>query len=482
MDRVPTGTTILVVAASLACNGSPSAPGSFDELCGQTDPVLLLSLEADQSPSTIPLHAIRRVGERLVYVVEEPEEHALFSVHSTGTCGEDRALVVEGVDFLFDPRHAFGDAVLACREATDEVLVLDPTGSRAPWPALVDVGCAALPVGAGVVGVRRHALGSDTGDLVYRSSLSDPDGPLEVLAGDVLVPLVDTYFLFADIRRLRTFGDEVLALTSVGDILTIDVEQDTSWVEISDVAAFELSYDGGFILYQPGPPHPGGVFGEEREMLLRDRSTGEDLALGKSAFGTLSGGVQTGMVRVADRVTGGTNVVLLPSLQQLYFPPERFVNGRHPESGFVMWTPSSGGSSGILHVFDPDTETSMPVFDRRGSWTYEEDQFLLLEKTGENAYTLWERYLDDPAPVRVADDVFQPFFVASDKLATIGDLEEDRHGTLYILDRDSGERIELDHRVNAFSGRLNWLHALGDAFAYAVSDADRSGIYAARVR
>jgi hypothetical protein len=124
----------------------------------------------------------------------------------------------------------------------------------------------------------------------------------------------------------------------------------------------------------------------------------------------------------------------------------------------------------------------MPVFDRRGSWTYEEDQFLLLEKTGENAYTLWERYLDDPAPVRVADDVFQPFFVASDKLATIGDLEEDRHGTLYILDRDSGERIELDHRVNAFSGRLNWLHALGDAFAYAVSDADRSGIYAARVR
>jgi hypothetical protein len=474
---------------------SPSDPDptETEELCGSTEPVLLLELSANEHPSRNPLQAIRRVDDRLVYFIETHAEEAPYppeessdvlgqTIYSTGLCGEDRATMGEA-DLLYDPRHDFGDVVLGCDWATGDVVVLDPKGGESRV-VLAEVGCAALPVADGIVGVRRYEPGIETGELVYVPSLIDPEAQEQVLRQGVLAPFTETTFFFADIRRMRATGNEVLTLWPSGEVEAINVVSGESRVELDDVAGFELSFDGGFIMWQQGPPVLAGGYWETREMFLRDRAEDENSSLGPGRFGIGSGGVQTGMVRsTADFQNEDTLVVLLPSGKQFSFSPDMFVNGRHPESGFILWSPSAAdGSPGALHVFDPDSEESMPVFDRYGGWTYEGDQFLMLEKTDEDQYTLWERYLSDPDPVVVAEDTFQPFFVADDKLATVRDLEGTRHGSLYAIDRETGLRGVLDDAVNAYSARLNWLGALGDAFAYAVSDGDRSGIYGLKLR
>jgi hypothetical protein len=479
-----------------ACGGdpAPAAPVELAEYCGETAPVRLLELGADQYPSRNPLQGIRRVGDRLVYVIETYVPGTPFpadsgelvlavEVHATGPCGEDPRRIADQVDFLFDARFEYGDVVLACRRDQDQVLRLDPSGESDPQVVLEGVGCAPLPAGGGIVGVRAHQAGSESGELIYRASLTDPNAPIEVLHDDALVPFEETGFYYADIRRLRTTGHEVLTLLASGEVLVIDVRDASAHVELPDVAGFELSYDGRFVLWQPGPPvTSGGSWGVD-EMWLRDRETGEDLSLGSARFGIGTAGVQDGMVRAtADFTSQDTLVVLLPSLQQLVFEPSRFVNGRHLPSGRVMWSPSAeDGTPGALHVLDPETGESEAVFDRYGGWTYFGDQFLLLEQTAEDHYTLWERHLDQPEQVRVVDDVFQPFFVSADRVAAVRDLDDDRHGTLVVVDRDSHAELEITDRANAFSSRLNWLGAMGDAFAWAVSDEAGSGIWAARV-
>lgn len=480
--------------AVAACGDDAVEPVALVEYCGETEPVTLLALGPDTYPTRNPLHAIRRVDDRLIHFVEIYAEGTEFpapsaedvvgtAVWATGPCGEDPVSIAQDVDFLYDPRHEFeDDVVLACRRATDEVLVLDPTGG-APRVLMQGVGCAILPVAGGVAAVVPDQAASETGQLVWKASVTDPDAPLEVLHDDALVPFIDTGFYYADIRRLRTTGDEALVLTSTGAIVAIDAKDGSEKVEVDDAAGFELSYDGRFILWQPGPPVLAGGAWDLREMYLLDRETGEQLSLGEARFGIGSGGVQAGMVRASvDFFDEKTKVVLLPSLQQLSFPPEKFVNGRHPDSGLVMWSPSADdGSPGPLHVLDPDTGEEMPVFDRYGGWSYEGDQFLMLEETAEDEYTLWERYLDEPEQTRVVDGVFQPFFASERRVAAVRELGGTRVGSLYVIDRDSHAELALAERVNAFSSRLNWSSALAPAFAFAVHGDEGVEIQAARV-
>lgn len=485
--------TALCCASAVGC-GAGEVPFEieFEEFCGERGPVLLLELEPDQHISRNALHAIRRVDDRLIFLVENYAEGAEFpaaseddiesrSVYSTGPCGEDPALIGEDIDFLYDHRFEYGDSILACRRESAEVLLLDPTGQAEPRVLLEDVDCAPLPAGAGIVGVQRSSV--EQGTLVFRPSLTDPDAPLEVLLDDVYAPFIETGFYFVDIRRMRTTGSKVFTISPDGDIVMTDVEDHSSEVVVTDVAGFELSFDGRFILYQPGPVVVSGGTWDTREMFLFDRETGETLALGNGRFGLGTGGIQPGLVRVNDDLFGDdTKIVLLPELTELSFTPEQFVNGRHEPSGYVMWSVSDKGTPGPLHVFDPDTGESTEVFDRHGGWTTFGEQFLMLEQTGEESYSFWERYLDQSEPVLVAEDTFQPWFVTEDKIAFAGDLDGARIGNLYIGVRESEDREVLDENVNAFSSRINWNLALGEAFAWAVSDGDRSGIYAAQVK
>ncbi len=476
------------------CRGTPDEPVELVEHCGQREPTRLLELDANRYPSRNALHAIRRVGDRLVYFIEVYADGVAFpaessadiignEVYASGLCGEDPVLLTDEVDFLFDPRHEFGGEILGCRREADEVILLDPTGADPARVLLSGVGCSPLPVGGGIVGVRPTQPDPETGELIYKASLADPDSQVEVLMPEVLTPFAETSFYFADIRRLRTTGDDVLALAPSGDIVSVDVTDQSTKIEVADVGGFELSFDGRFILWEEGPPVLAGQTWEAREMFLRDRDTGQDLALGLARFGIGSAGVQPGMVRAtADFINEDTLVVLLPSQEQFTFGSDQFVNGRHPDSGFIMWSPSADdGTPGPLHVFDPELGESEAVFDRYGGWAYEGEQFLLLENTGEDEYALWERYLDQPEPELVVTSVFQPFFVSETRVAAIRDLEGDRHGSLHIIDRNSEMTLVVADRVNAFSARLNWLHALGDAFAYAEADETGGAILAARV-
>jgi hypothetical protein len=482
------------VSVLAACGGPAAEPVELVEHCGTNEPVTVLALDSDVYPSRNPLHAGRKVGDRVVLLVEQYAEGTEFPAESgedvigtqvwaVGACGEDPAMIAEDVDYLYDSRHAFGDdAVLACRRATDEVLVLDPGGGE-PRVLMEGVGCAVLPAGGGVVAVVPDEPGLETGSLVFSPSVEDPDATPQVIYDDALVPFIDTGFYFSDIRRLRTTGNEALVLTSAGAIVAVDVTDGSTAIEVDDAAGFELSYDGRFILWQPGPPVMLGGAWDLREMYLLDRETGEQLELGEARFGIGSGGVQSGMVRAsADFFDENTTIVLLPSLQQLTFGPDRFVNGRHPDSGLVMWSPSDeDGSPGPLHVHDPESGEDTAVFDRYGGWSYVGDQFLMLEETAEDEYTLWERYLDEPEQVRVVERVFQPYFVSERRVAGVRDLGGTRVGSLHVIDRDNEAELVVEERVNAFSSRLNWSDAFAPAFAYAVHEEDGVKIRAARV-
>lgn len=482
------------VSLLAACGGDGVDPVELVEHCGSTDPVTLLALDPDVYPSRNPLHAARLVGERAVLLVEEYAPGTEFPAESgedlvgtqvwaVGQCGEDPQMIAEDVDFLFDTRHAFGEeVVLACRRATDEVLALDPAGGD-PRVVMEGIGCAILPAGGGAVAVMPDAPGSETGALVFLESLTDPGATAQTVFDDALVPFIDTGFYFADVRRFRTTEDEALVLTSSGAIVAVDVTDGSTKVEVDDAAGFELSYDGRFIMWQPGPPVMAGGAWDLREMYLLDRETGEQLELGEARFGIGSGGVQSGMVRAsADFFDEHTTVVLLPELKQLSFPPDKFVNGRHPESGLVMWSPSDEDKSpGPLHVLDPETEEETAVFDRYGGWTYDGDQFLMLEETAEDEYTLWERYLDEPEQARVVDRVFQPFFVSDRRVAAVRELGGTRVGSLVVIDRDDGAELVVAEQANAFSSRLNWSSSFAPAFAFAVHEEDGVKIRAARV-
>lgn len=474
-----------------ACRG-PESPATLVEWCSSREPTLLLALGPDQHPARDPLHAVRRAGDRLVYFVENWEPGAEWpgsgeilsrEVHSSGPCGEEPARIASDVDFLFDPRHAFaGEPVLACRRDGGDVLLIDPSGEASPRVLVEDSGCAVLPFRDGLVAVVTTDADDEVGQLVYLPSIVEPAAVLRVVREDVHTPLTDTGFLYADPRRLAVGAADVVVLTIDGEIVAIDPVGGDEKLVVADAAGFEASEDGRFVLWQPGPPVLAGEVWDARPTFLTDRNTGDEIDLGSARFGLGTAGIQPGLARATDDFsTEPTRVVLLPSLEQLEFDSSRFVNGRHVETASVLWTESGEDGPGRLHLLDPATGDSTRLFDQPGFWTWEDGRFLLLEGVAENDYTLWERRLDEDEPTRVAEHTFQPFFVTEHKIATVAVEGDDRLGALEIHDVRTDRRERLAARVDAFAARLNWLRALDDAFAWAVSDGEQSGIWGARL-
>ncbi|MCA9689952.1 MAG: hypothetical protein KC636_10110, partial [Myxococcales bacterium] len=129
------------------------------EVCGQSGPVRLLELGADELPLT-SLGAIRKIDDRLYFTVGPRARvdtgqslpwygrPATSTVYSTGLCGEDPVEIARDVGWLFTDERMPG-LVLGCRSTTAdlnapssyELVALDPEGVSAPRLLIPAAGC-----------------------------------------------------------------------------------------------------------------------------------------------------------------------------------------------------------------------------------------------------------------------------------------------------------------------------------------------------
>jgi hypothetical protein len=281
----------IVALAFVACGPNVAPVAELGELCGKEAPVKLLDLEEGQYFWSI--RTARAGSERIVVEVHDrdPQGDAWYEIGGTtlwsvGSCGEDPRVLATDATLLPWPEHSLGDSdglVLACMEASGDVIVLDPSGRDEPATLFAGTQCNPWWTEHGALDFREHD--EDATLVLYPY-------PDELRAGPVAPrSLVESVRLGG--LQWAMLRDEVLIVSSDDTLLQLGLPHGDVSVEQTGVQAFTATNER-IVWEELGSGSIGRVF-------LRDRVTGEDSLRSASAVVLLGPG-QVGSRDVAEAV------------------------------------------------------------------------------------------------------------------------------------------------------------------------------------
>lgn len=477
---------------SFGCGPDARDVADHDRVCGHDGPWRLLELDEGVAPIWSPLWGVRRIGDRLYYVVGDVPQTADFqgglephpvpgrtTVWSTGLCGESPRELAEDIYAVHEHELFPGVVFGTTDEDVGDVVVIDPDGVTAPQPFLRDVATADAWTSHGVVSIAPSLFEPDESGtlhlLPYPASVGAPVPSPVVLAEDVAVGW----------KGPMVVQDEVFVRTAAGGLIVVDLVDRTRTNLADDAEFFDVSSDGRHVAWQARgtdePPTGGPVD-------LHDRDTGTTVRVAEASH-------QCCGPRFADERHLGvpfdagdayaTRLVSLTSREQLdlpWAPLRRLPDGR--------WLGVYG--SGKVVTFDPSTVETQTLL-RADGWLRYDDQRLLSHmrldeprspsEYARSEFALWEAVFDGREPRQLARRVTGYQETSDGRIVTLVDIGDDFIGDLVVVDSDTlDERLVDDHAfVRTVFPLALPVFDDPDLVTYVVQDGDRSGVWVTRL-
>ena len=483
MVRLMLRRTVVLACGLVGCGGAEAArePAALAEMCGVEGPIQLLAVEPGREVAIGP----QRFGEHYLYVTGRPgaDRYSLDDpqLWSTGPCGEDPRRIAEDVRYPIGLER-WPDVALGCRDEARDIVSLDLAGVEPPHVVFADIHCFAPRTPHGLVEVGDQSVPRPVALHPYpddpRSGTSEPVVFLE----ETPVPALLT------LSRPIVLQDHIFLIDADNALLRIDLPDGDVHVEQAGVREFEVSRDGRYLLWQDSvltnddPARPEGA------VFLRDRTTGEGIALaqtnlryGSFHFGHLDAGYMELVLR-----NGVTRVYTLPALS-FFDLPRSVALDRQISDGRWLLQPWWGGPIYLTDLVDPASTT---VLTKGGHIIAAEPDGVLIQDlqicctTAEAPFEtspVWFVPFDGSQARRVADEVGRsPVVLDRRRIIATADRDGDAPARLVLIDRETrGERL-IDEEVVVADFRAIW--PLGDgAFWYEVDDGERSGVWAVRL-
>lgn len=478
MARCSAMTLVLVV---VACGPESDAGLVPATVCGQVSPVRVLELPGDR----VAYRSVE-IGDRVYYVVGDRLDPAAMaddpgavgavpnpSVVSAGPCGESpRTIATKGVDWVFAEDRFPGVVFGVDLAGSHDVSVLDAAGVAEPAPFARDAPPFATWTEFGIFGVKPDAADpAAPAELVYIPYPQPLDaGPRthEILADDVST----AYPSWVSRATHGYFVDQSARLRSVGwgDRLVTDVA--------ADAASFGVSLDERFVAWRDHVDD-----GTSSPAHLLDTGTGTLIDLPPiSAFGLQFG--EHSLAIKTDPSSGSfARIIDLPDLvghdvTVPFAPLTSLPDGR--------WI---GHGEEALAVYDPATAAVRDLFAEPQAWGSLPDDEALLVYEGTSGVLdaihdeskLWRVPLDGTSPTLLARRAtFGARLLDDEGVMTLLDIDTRGLGDLVAIEAGSLDEQLLDERVYA-DGFLRTTSVDPTAVAYVVSDAERSGVWLAKL-
>lgn len=487
------GRAFVAVASAqlLACGPEAREHADLARVCGHEAPWRVLELPEDEAPLTF-FSGVQRLGDRIYYIVgaaphdgDPQNEDAEFwttpvpehtTLWSTGPCGESPRILAHDV-WSVDADERWPDVVLArTGVTTGDILAIDPEGVVPPQVFLRDLHLLDAWTDHGVVSaLPRQEDGIGTVRLSpYPSAVGEePPEPI-TLRADVRAPYGNT----------KTVGDDVFTITSSGDLLAIDLAEETTSTLASGVVAFAVSSDGGFVGWQE--PGAEGDLDALRATHLLDRDTGNQIDLGDARCCGLFFGREGMQIRLPEGGALSQRIVLVPSLEVMDVPTPLDLVYRTADD---RWFGTGAGSE--LLLYDSETGDQQALFDDWGWWSAGPTSVDVLDfpsaidsSSMRSEGALWRADYDADRPERIAERAtFEYILDAQGRVITPLDVDEDFLGDLVVIDPESLDEMLIDDHVFAHLPSHYHPDPLfdDDAIGYTIVDGERSGVWLTRL-
>lgn len=477
MSRRPTiAASVGALLLALAACGEPDEDlAEFGELCGVEGPVRLLELEPDQ----VVIYKPTRIGDRLFYDVGRPSSPgpALGPWTSfvdeqrwmTGLCGEAPMRLDADYSRVFEIERWPGLA-LACDHA-ENIVSLAATGPLEPNVVFSGTGCDPIWSAHGPI--------SPLGEMqrILHPFPHDPRGetaPWIVLPG---------FFQSGGLLpRVTTAGDELLVLRPTGELVSIDLRDNTVTLEQPDVGAFVASPSGRYFLWN-GEQEAG-----EFPAILHDRETGQGVFLGDLNLSSNRSALlyaEQGLV-FPYLPTEKLRFYHLPNLEFVELPVANYRLDHHGPLADGRWI-VSGFPDSALHTLDLATGSLSPMFARPAQvLAHEPEGALVLEAPpccflarADDEGPVWFIPHDGSPPTRIAArSTLFGWRPRADSLITLVDISSNRRARLVRVDTATrAEQLIDDHVFAAYLEDP----VDRDIIRYSVQDGARSGVWQVRL-
>jgi hypothetical protein len=483
---MPAPRQLLVLALLVAACGDEPEPFALPEICGVEGPVRVLELRPEQALVLQP----NQIGERVFYHVGEPLPGGAstpltpFDARArwtTGPCGESPTRLPDDLSDPFELERWPGVA-LACDAASRSIVSLAPSGPLAPHVVFPDLDCTAplSPLGP----IDYADLGADSRVLALypwpddpRTGTSEPqlvfDAPLRIANNQAMFKVV---------------GEQVFALTTLDELVRIELPDGEVTVEQTDVGDFDVSSDGRYLLTWPAPNDPDGPAGS-MSLYDRETATGVSLGAGRGSFvRALVGPARTWLIFTPYLASQTERVHSLPDLAFVDVPWRNVLDGTQglPTGGGPLadgrWILQSV-ENGHLRYLDLTSGEVTPMFARSAQIVAHDQAGAVVLQVplcctvaqADDEGPLWSVPYDGAPPQLLRERATLFTYRPNDRqLLTLVDIDERRGGSLVLLDRDGAPERTLDRHVfsNYFSLSID-----PELVRYSVQDGARSGVW-----
>lgn len=457
----------------------------FESVCGTEGPHLVLPLTAGEHAYRIdPLPEDDRVMvstflvDPQIPLAELPPTLDLV-IHAVGSCAEGPTVLARGLSLT----QSHEDLLLACDQDGHGAHVLDPTGAQDPRPVL-DGWCPLRSTAAGLLTVEAEPS-EHHGALVLLRDPSAPEARPELLATGIRDGY-NTYFGPGGnaTTSLWAAGDEAIALDDAGTVHRITLSTGQLVDELTGVRELRVSGDGRWMIWQALEPAEGDPETPVGPVFLRDRAAQTDVHLLNTHL-EWTGSPYAGEYLVVRDDVQGPRVFAADSAQPIALPEgtdyrgvldegrlwlARRVDGLAEE---LRWTP---GDAEPVVFARHDGQVSR----RAGGIEIFETDAITAPNEGRLSFVSW----DGGEPVVLADHVHQGRGrLADGRILTIVHEDDSHHGSLRLIDPETGAWVQLDPRGYVQSPRLNAKDPFDGDIAYAGGDpgGDGRGVLRARV-
>ncbi len=484
---MPTRLHVLLCAALLAAachdSGEPEAP--LPDVCGAPGPHRVLAHGPDQALAIPPV----QIGERVFYRVGDTDpggaSHPLMPFGNdvqwtTGPCGESPTRVPDAYSDPFEVERWPGVA-LACDRANNSIVSFSASGPLAPHAVFADLGCDPIVSEFGPI---------DHTDLDDHSALLTlhpwPDDPrTDTAEPQLLIP--------AEIRaqgghpRIELVGAELFALDTGDRLLRVALPGGEVKVEQTDVAQFDVSPDGRYLVTQTPAVELNGRLGNP---VLYDRQTGVGLSLGDGSISLAW--VPDDLIVLTSE--DGQRIFNLPGLGAVDVPVNHHLDGT--QSPLVRgggpladgrWVVQSY-EDGALRYLDLTNGELTPMFSRSSQIVAHDPSGAVVlqvplccteNNRADDEGPLWSVPHDGAPPQLLRDRATLFTYRPNDRqLVTLVDIGDRRDSSMILIDRDGARERALDDHVyaNYFS-----LSIAPELIRYSVQDGERSGVWLAKL-
>ncbi len=438
-----------------------------------------------------------RVSDRDFYVIsklDDSDDDLAFSatepstVWTTGPCGESPVQVATDIKEIFI-LPIWPDLVLGCEKTTGNVVVLDPTGATAPhilFPAVSHdwTGCGFDWTDVGLLSLDRHD--EEFGALVLYPYPADPRS--EASAPEVLldpIPLTPSNTSGRGLlgNVLYTFPTEALARTPDDEVVRIDLATRTVSTLQVEVAAFDVSRDGGHLIWQHSGVTKADPEFPEGQIYLRDRANNSEVILAATSLRTSGfplNQVDRGIVQLRLGRTDKTRVFFLSDFAHVDIPWDYFLQTQLPDG---RWLGGSIFTSNYLEATDLRTGEKDRLFPRKARLAGLEDGAIRALQVSKQSWRaegpLWRVPLDGSPPTKLAQRATRSALVLDDD-RVLTSVEANAQWLTALVLAGPDEELRIDDRVHRLSIDTSQV-ADERLLRYSVTDGERSGVYLAHL-